>query len=578
MSSSTLQAIYKHRLRSFSPVLLGALAGAFLAGCSLLADRQVVAQVGNQTLTLKQYEQQLGKVGNGIAPPDSVHRRLIVDDWVDRSELVLEALAAKLDTVGEVKRRVGALYQEALGEELYRVDVGSRIKVTDADTKALYARRKESRVVAHILVLSPEDAKIVTDLLAKGTPFEQVANEHSMDRNSAIHGGVVGEVMAGQLPDDVEEAVFKAVEGGVTSPLKAPNGFEIIKVVKINPQTPPPYESQKAELQQMVKQRLEFKLTRAKIEAVKASRKFVIQDADIQSFVRRFAVMARDSGRADPHFTPLEEAAPLARFKGGPYTVGELLGDLHNTPVAYRPDLTDVPPVKQFVEGRCTLRLFALEARDRGLERSPELAVRLRTVRDNLLAQAAVQKIMAAVQAPGDEALAAQYQAHKGEFVNGGQADVMEIVTPSAQDAAEAAREARANMDFAALQRRYSKPNADEARTGGRSIIYFDGTHPELEDSLRMKQPGTVVGPVSGGGRFTVLVVRRVYPPLNSSLEQAREQLRQRALREAQSAALKAHVDELKKRVPPRINHDVMMKAKPAPPSKDGQAGGGANV
>ena len=328
----------------------------------------------------------------------------------------------------------------------------------------------------------------------------------------------------------------------------------------------------------MVQQRMEYKLTRAKIEAVKAKRQFVIQDADIQAFVRRFAVMARDSGHADPRFTPTEESAPLARFKGGPYTVGELLLDLRSAPAQYRPDLTDVAPVKQFVEGRCTLRLFALEARDRGLERSPELAARLQTAKDNLLAQAAVQKIMTAVPMPDDGALAAQYEAHKGEFVNGGQADVMEIVTPSAQDAGEAAREARANMDFAALQRRYSKPNADESRTGGRSIIYFDGTHAELEDSLRMKQPGAVVGPVSTGGRFTVFLVRRVYPPLNTSLDQARDQLRQRAMREAQSKALQGHLDELKKRVPPTINNDVMMKAKPAPPSKDGQAEGNGNA
>ena len=559
-------------------LLLAGLAGLLPAGCSLLPSQQTIAEVGARRLFVKEYGDMLAHGQGGITPPDSIHRRMMVDNWVDRAELALAAEALKLDTLPDVRKALAALYDNALGEELYRRDVTRKVHVSDADLKELWGRQKDSRVVSHILAGTQADAESVSRDLAGGKSFEEVAMARSLDRASAMRGGVLGEVAAGNLPLEVEEALFKLKEGGVTPPLKEPNGFEILKVVKINPQTPQPFDKMKPQLQQMARRRAEYKLMVAKVDNLKTSRKFNIQDSDIAAMSRRFEQIRRDSGDGDPKLTPQELTATLARFTGGPYTLGDLMSDLRQTPMNYHPDVTNPGALRQYIEGRCALRLFSVEGRDQHLERSPELAARLQSGRDELLARAELQRMSLTLPKPGEADLRAQFEARKGEFDNNGQGDVLEIVTPIEKDAVEAAREARSNMGFAELQHRYSKPGPDLAKTEGRTILYFDGTKPQYEDSLRGRQPGAIVGPLKDGDHYVVMQVRAVYPPMHQTFDSARNTLEQRVLQASRTEALKAHLEELKKRVPPKVRLDLMMKARPTPPSKDGQAEGDGNA
>ena len=99
--------------------------------------------------------------------------------------------------------------------------------------------------------------------------------------------------------------------------------------------------------------------------------------------------------------------------------------------------------------------------------------------------------------------------------------------------------------------------------------VYFDRSRPTLEDSLRNRQTGAVVGPVTDGGRSYVLSVINVFPPLNQTFEQARGMLSQRVKRAAQAEKYRAHLEELKKKWPPEIHENVLLTAKPAAPPKD---------
>jgi hypothetical protein len=135
------------------------------------------------------------------------------------------------------------------------------------------------------------------------------------------------------------------------------------------------------------------------------------------------------------------------------------------------------------------------------------------------------------------------------------------------RDAQQAASEARANVPFVTLQKRYSKPDAQEALTDGVIRVIFDGREPALEDSLRNRSPGQVVGPVAVNGRYHVMQVRDVAPAMNLGFDEARMTLLQRVSRERQKQVVDAHIAELKKRWPPKINVRAMLAAKPAKPA-----------
>jgi hypothetical protein len=137
-----------------------------------------------------------------------------------------------------------------------------------------------------------------------------------------------------------------------------------------------------------------------------------------------------------------------------------------------------------------------------------------------------------------------------------------------ASDAEAAARQARANMPFHTLVKQYSRPTAEEARAEGMVRVIFDGTRPALEDSLRNRLGGQIVGPVAYGGRYYVFQVQNVAPPMSISFDEARMRLMQEMSRENQMRTLREHLEGLKKRWPPTIHTKTMLAAKPAKPAR----------
>jgi len=544
-------------------VCLLALAGlaAALGGCGLLGQ-QVVARVDKRTLTLKQFEVLLGQAQGGVAPLDSTRRRALVDDWVDRTELVAEAESMHLDTLPAVTVAVRGQAEQAMAEELFRRNVVLKVKVSEPDMRVLYEQRKEARKVADIVVTRPEVADEVKRQLDHGMPFEQAARQYSQDTRTAPGGGVVAdEVYAGELPLELEAPVMRLKPGEVSGPIHYQTAYIILKLLAVRPAERGPYDQEKMRLENLLRRRSQEAYTQKWLSDLKARRKYVVEDADIRRFVDRIVAAPGDTL---PTLPPAVLAEPLARFVGGPYTVGDLLRDAEQSSLLSRPSLGSEPQVRQAVDNGATFALLVAEARSEQLDRDPEVVQKLRQLREVALSRAVVGRVLGHLPQPGEAELRAQYELRKGEFVNQGQAEVSQVVTPSESGAREAAREARANVDFFSLQRRYSKPTAEEARDGGEARVVFDGSRPALQDSLGGRQGNEIVGPVASGGRYYVFRVRAVYPPMNMSFDQARSTLLRQLANEQQTRVLQEHLTELKRRWPPQVNVKSVLAAKPA--------------
>ncbi len=72
-------------------------------------------------------------------------------------------------------------------------------------------------------------AEAVVKEARAGKDFAQLAQRESNDPTSA-KGGDAGWIAAGQMPPQIEKAIFSLGKGGVSDPIESPGGFQIFKV------------------------------------------------------------------------------------------------------------------------------------------------------------------------------------------------------------------------------------------------------------------------------------------------------------------------------------------------------------
>ncbi|HKY10013.1 MAG TPA: SurA N-terminal domain-containing protein [Candidatus Binatia bacterium] len=111
-------------------------------------------------------------------------------------------------------------------------------------------------------VKSRADA-IVTEARA-GKDFAQLAKRESNDP-SAEKGGDVGWLTAGQMPPQIEKAIFTLAKGGVSDPIESPAGFQIFKVEDVKDEKTSSLSEARPEIVKILK------TEKAKREAAKAA-------------------------------------------------------------------------------------------------------------------------------------------------------------------------------------------------------------------------------------------------------------------------------------------------------------------
>ena len=131
--------------------------------------------------------------------------------------------------------------------QLRQHKVGSRIHISDQDVDNFLNSEVGKTNLApdyrlgHILIAIPPNgdvkaaeakAMMVYNKLKKGADFAQMAAEYS-DDEQALKGGDLGWRKAAQLPTMFANTVLNMKVGQISTPIRSPSGFHIIKVLKI---------------------------------------------------------------------------------------------------------------------------------------------------------------------------------------------------------------------------------------------------------------------------------------------------------------------------------------------------------
>lgn len=245
-------------------------------------------------------------------PPARLGRALL-EPLIDRQLVSARARAERLlvsdadvqramDNLADAARRAGqpfaerlaqdGLTREQLLEELRERLLAERwlsgaVKVerpTPAEVKAAYDKAKsefdqpEQVRCAQILVASAAEAKALLDQSRKGTPFDELARQHSQSPDARA-GGDLGFFAKGTMPPPFDEACFSLKHGQVSGVLRSRYGFHLFKALERRAARRKTLQEAAPELERRLFDQRRLAAERALLEGLREKAKIVVDEA-----------------------------------------------------------------------------------------------------------------------------------------------------------------------------------------------------------------------------------------------------------------------------------------------------------
>lgn len=216
-----------------------------IAGCSPKASEAVVASVGDQDITIPEYERMFVK-SNGsreAGEKASLEERekfldLMVNYRLKLADAYRDGMDKRPEVMGELQQYKGSLAESFLTDR----------EVVQPGMKDFYARRREEIRASHILLelsptASPADSaeayakafEVIAQAKA-GTAFSTLATQLSKDPSASRNGGDLYYFTAGQMVPAFENAAYALKTGEMSSvPVRTQFGLHVIKVTDRRP-------------------------------------------------------------------------------------------------------------------------------------------------------------------------------------------------------------------------------------------------------------------------------------------------------------------------------------------------------
>jgi len=329
----------------------------------------------------------LAQVGDVVIGPEDVarlraslpfHLRDADDAWVvetliNRELLVLEARDRGLDTTAAVRAELERATTVKLRDRLFEQAVAGRVRASEEELLEAYrqgpnGQRSEVRV-AHIAVATREEAAALRARLAAGESFADLARTHSLDTATGARGGEIGLWREGEVAGAVADEAWTLPVDSVSAPiLGGDRRFHLVTVLE---RTILGFEGQREALEKRVVAAKTRQGRAAFIASPLSAYDATVDDA----VVRRLRDRGRTAVRRLPGPEPGDGSAVLVRYRDGAVTVAEYLQWLGRIEAPGRRPYPVRPGEIAEAARRYTVfeRLYPLEARHRGLQRTDEM-------------------------------------------------------------------------------------------------------------------------------------------------------------------------------------------------------------
>ena len=200
---------------------------------------------------------------------------------------------------------------------------------------------------------------------------------------------------------------------------------------------------------------------------------------------------------------------------------------------------------KMILEQLVNRALFLSEARRNFYEADPKFKAELNKIKDEMLANFAIEKAIANVVATDDD-VKKFYEEHKEEFVTGESVEASHILVDSEEKANEILADIQAEkITFEDAAKQYS--SCPSSQRGGALGEFTHGQMvPEFDQAAFAMNEGEVSGPVKTQFGYHLIKVTAKKEAAEMPFEQIKAQLKQQVAAEKQRAAYNSRVNQLK--------------------------------
>ncbi len=226
-----------------------------------LNDSSVIAEYDNVKVTVRNVmdqfrnllDQQPNVKGKRFEELEKNMQENLARAYVNNKIITKDVLDSKIKSSTDFNKKIDEI-KEQVAQQMFLEKMITQ-KVTPEDLKKEYEKLKseltgkEEFKAAHILVKEESTAKTIKAKLAKGSKFEDLAKEYSIDEATKNNGGDVGYFAQGQFVPEFENKVLSMKKGEISEPLKTQFGWHIIKYEQSRPRAIPTYEEAKPQLQ-----------------------------------------------------------------------------------------------------------------------------------------------------------------------------------------------------------------------------------------------------------------------------------------------------------------------------------------
>ena len=276
-----------------------------LCGADRVVLEEIVARVNNQVITLADLErsrqamrEELSREAAGPELEKQLQEKEkdLLRDLIDQSLLVQRATDMGISVEADVIKRLDRIRQDTgldslealervaaaqgvdfedfkqqirnqiLTQAIIQKEVSGKVMLDSEEIRDYYLKhqqelaRPESVYLREILVSTegvpaeqlPAREERVRELLGKiraGEKFEDLAKTYS-DAPTAAEGGDLGSFEVEKLAANIRDVIGNLLEGGVSDPLRTPQGYLILQKVAHLPAGIPPFEKAEGEIMQ----------------------------------------------------------------------------------------------------------------------------------------------------------------------------------------------------------------------------------------------------------------------------------------------------------------------------------------
>lgn len=206
------------------------------------AQQEVLAKVGNQTITVGEFKKEYQQVKeNTVMLPFEPTPEQFLEDMIRFRIGLQEANKRKITRIPEVKKKL----EQELYKALLEVELAKKveaIKINNSEMSAFYNRYPNIRT-SHILIRFPVNANatqiqeahqraksIYGKVVKSNKTFNEQVRLYSEDEISKANGGDIGYQSILTLHPAYYEAARKMKTGQIAGPIQTRFGFHILQV------------------------------------------------------------------------------------------------------------------------------------------------------------------------------------------------------------------------------------------------------------------------------------------------------------------------------------------------------------